>query len=965
MSATLKAVRLKDMAKFSVTTSLLAIGVAFAAPAYAQDDEEAAVADAGSPAIIVTGTRIKGVDPVGSAVIPVDRAAIENLGVSSTNDALRKLPQVVNFGGSDDQAGGSVVQNSSLNTFFAKSINLRGLGTASTLSLVNGHRVAPQGPNGQLFDADNIPPIAIERIEVVADGGSAIYGSDAIGGVVNFITRRPQNTLEAQFRVGLADSVEEYMGAVAAGRDWGTGGIFLAYQYQKRTALEAGDRPDLYNSDLSPYGGAANPATASPGNVGSLINVDPSKRGPYGIPAGQDGTGITLNDLLPGVNRQNVWEGADAVPGYERHSVTGTFEQEFGDSVTFKADGFFSRRSYEINGIAQAGTLTVGNTNPYSPCYVGKVDDSASLNCPANADSVFYPSGFVTVPYSYLNDLGPTTTVGYEQIWSIAGGFDVALGDRWDANISGYYSEDEGNSFADNQVNGSGLARVLNGVGKPADVPFFNPFCDGRAFNCNSEATLAHFRASTEIGSKFATYGGTANVSGELFTIGGGDVRVAVGGEFHHDKLSGTGQISNTRTPNVETFTSSPVSNQRDVASVYGEAFIPLFGPDNAVPGIERLEFNAAVRYDHYSDVGSTTNPKFGINYSPARGVTFRGSYGTSFRAPTLVDVNKYATAGFLIRTGASGTAVGLLPADGLFDYAYPIGGNPDLKPEQATTWSIGVDIDEDLIPGLRASLTYYNIKYTDKVDTAAYNVPIGAALNSGLYDDFIVFNPLFFPGKTTMTIDQYVAYWNTITEDDLLPILAPFTPDPRNIIAIVDARRNNTGIVKTDGLDFTIDYRAETSFGAVTMGAQANYIFHYWSSPVPTAPLTNEVNNFGYPARLTGKLNLGVEAGGFSANAYLNHVNARNIPRAFMPAAIPDQYLTIGSFTTVDLTLRYAFEESDGLLGGLAFSVSALNLLDTDPPLMVNTGGSPIRFDPSYASPVGRFVSFGVTKKF
>src|SRR5690606_5985920 len=111
-------------------------------------------------------------------------------------------------------------------------------------------------------------------------------------------------------------------------------------------------------------------------------------------------------------------------------------------------------------------------------------------------------------------------------------------------------------------------------------------FCDGTAFSCNSEATLAHFRASTEIGSKFTTLGGTANISGELFTIGGGDVRVAVGGEFHHDKLSGTGQISNTRTASVNNFTSAPVSNQRDVASVYGEVFVPLFGPDNAVPGI-------------------------------------------------------------------------------------------------------------------------------------------------------------------------------------------------------------------------------------------------------------------------------------------------------------------------------------------------------------------------------------------
>ncbi|AJP72531.1 TonB-dependent receptor plug domain-containing protein [Sphingomonas hengshuiensis] len=905
-------------------------------------------------AIIVTGTRIEGVAPVGSAVIPITRDDIQRLGVSTTNDALRKLPQVVNFGGSNDQAGGSQIQNTSLNSFFAKSVNLRGLGTAATLSLVNNHRVAPQGANGQLFDADNIPGIALERIEVVADGGSAIYGSDAVGGVVNYILRRPANILEVQARVGIADSVEEYIGSAALGRSWGSGGFFVAYEYQKRTALEAGDRPDLYNSDLSPFGGGLNPTFSNPGNV-QLSSGGTA----YGIPAGQNGVGVTLGDLTTGVNRQSQWLGSDAAPSGERHSVTATFRQALGDSITFNLDGFYSKRSYVFRDQAQNATLSVPSNNPFSPCNPAAVDDSATLDCPTN--------GTVTVTYNFLNDLGPTINTGSEALWSLAGGFDADLGSSWNANVTGYYSKNYGESRVTNQINTNGLNRVLGttvaGVAKPTDVAFFNPFCDGNSHDCNSEATLAQFRATTQTISKFELYGGTANIGGSLFSLGGGDVRAAVGGEYHHDYLFGNGQYSNTRTANVGVFSGIPVGSSREVKSAYAELFVPLFGASNAVAGLHQLEFSAAVRYDHYSDVGDTTNPKFGVNYSPVPGLRFRGSYGTSFRAPTLVDANKYATAGFLPRVN-SGSAVGLSPANGTFTYVYPIGGNPDLKPEKATTWSLGIETDSKLVPGLNFSLTYYNILYEDKVDVAAYNAPIGAVLNSGFYDDFIVFNPVYFPTKSTMTLAQYVAYWNTLTADPQLPVLG--VVDPTTVIAIVDARRNNSGVVRTDGLDLSINYLAETGWANYRFGAMGNYVFSYNTSPVPAAPSRNQVNNFGFPARFSGRIELGIDKGGFSATAFINYVNKRTITRDYLPAAVPDKYMNIAANTTVDLTLSYRFEgESGWLTKGLGISLSALNLFDKDPPLVVNAGDRPIRFDSSYSSSLGRFVSLQLSKKF
>jgi iron complex outermembrane recepter protein len=173
--------------------SLLAIAVPGIALAQAaQGATEAPEAEEPTnEAIIVTGTRIRGVAAVGSSTIPVDRATIQERATGSTNDILRDVPQITNFGASGTAVGGPQVQNSSLNNTYANSINLRGLGTTATLTLVDGHRVAPSGGGGGYTDSDLVPAIALERIEVVADGASAIYGSDAVAGVVNLRLREP------------------------------------------------------------------------------------------------------------------------------------------------------------------------------------------------------------------------------------------------------------------------------------------------------------------------------------------------------------------------------------------------------------------------------------------------------------------------------------------------------------------------------------------------------------------------------------------------------------------------------------------------------------------------------------------------------------------------------------------------------------------------------------------------------
>ena len=169
---------------------LLWLGLMFVVPAvYGQNEDN----NSRLEEIVVTGTHIRSEAPVGSAVIALSHDEMMRTGVTNTADLLDKIPQVLQIGTGEDVDAGALFQGSDLNTMAINSINLRGLGTAATLNLIDSHRIPPQGPNLRQFDSNSIPLIALERIEVVADGASAIYGSDAIAGVVNYIIQKPFN----------------------------------------------------------------------------------------------------------------------------------------------------------------------------------------------------------------------------------------------------------------------------------------------------------------------------------------------------------------------------------------------------------------------------------------------------------------------------------------------------------------------------------------------------------------------------------------------------------------------------------------------------------------------------------------------------------------------------------------------------------------------------------------------------
>lgn len=968
----------------AVTPAVIGFGSVIA---HAQDSDEAAAASAEDTAsrIVVTGTRIRGVAPVGSDLIQLDQEALSRTGQLSTADILAKVPAVLTLGTGDSYSGGASQSTNDLNALsFNKSPNLRGFGPQATLSLVNGHRVPYDGANMNTFDGDNIPVQMLQRIEIVADGTSATYGADAVAGTVNYIMRQPFTGVELYGQYGLADGQDRYQLTGVGGWDWGSGGIVVAYQRTHSDRLRASSRPTLYNDDYSAFGGPGSSIQSSPGNI--VYNGQT-----YAIPAGQDGTSLTLAQIGAAgtANRQNVWTGYDAIPEFERDNYAVNFTQELGSGIRIYADGFYSDREFDISfyqtSVNSRNTLTIPNSNFYSPCNRSLAGAPAALLAACG-------TGSLTVAYNNVYDAGPAKRSGYTKTWDATFGAEVALFADWSVNGNASFGRNRASSV-NTLYFGNGLG-FLPALGGTTASTAFNPFCDGSAFDCGNgqfadditRPAPFPFGSTLNVDTTFDVNLYSLNADGTLFSLPGGDVRLAIGAEHQELMFINGNNFATT-------------INKRKINSAFGEVYVPVIGQDNAMPGVQELELTAAIRLDDYNDVGNSVNPKIGLNWAPTEWLKMRASYGTSFRAPGLVDNDPNSQAGHLpnffagsvIDASLCPTCAGT-PQITIFQALGGAAGT--LRPEESTSWSAGLEIAPPS-SGARFGLTYWNIKYTGQVGTPVYNVGAYQAINQGYYDAEIIFNPAYFPGKaasnpvaffgpypydsgnpacaavagqniTSQTLfDQLVTCINT---NGTSPVLGP---PGTNVVAIDNGHRLNAGSTHSDGLDISGSYDWSMGSSDMHVGFIASYIFNWNVSPIPTAPVTDQVNHFGYPLRLRGRADASwtsdVGPGSMTLAGYLNYANAYNIDQVLLPAGVSSDYTDISAYTTVDLAVHYSFGEDAGTwLDGLSLSISAQNVFDNLPPLVLNSGSTAgIMFDPSNGSPLGRVVQFQIAKKF
>lgn len=903
--------------------------------------------------IVVTGTLIKGVAPVGAPTIPVTREDILRTGAQSTADILAKIPQVASLGGNQFTANaGQSQQGSRINAVGGRATNLRGLGPAATLVLIDGRRPAT-GNNGAgqtFFDIDSIPSIAIQRVEVVADGASAIYGSDAVAGVVNFILRRKFEGIELSGQHNFTDTIHSSKLSGIVGTSWSGGGVMVAGEYLDGTALKAVDAGNLFSDDLRPYGLSSPLRLSYPGNIVAGATF-------YPIQAGQDGSNLLLSQLTAGApNVLSYFDGAEVSPNFKRWSAVGSAHQELSDSVRMEVSGHFTRRTFDqarANTVSAASGLSVPRTNPFSPCNPSKsATGNPGLNCAAN----------LPVLYAFTKDLGHELFTGYQENFGGSLAVSADLTSTWSLDASAGFYQNDDYARTGNLINSNAVSRALGntvaGVAKPADIPFFNPFC-GTSASCNSAQTLDYIRAWTDTYSRLKRYQAKVQANGSLFELPAGDVKLALGAEYRKDKLFARTGVT-TNTPSVLEPAYASGTKDREVKSAYSELLVPLLGDNDTV--LRKVNLSLAGRIEDYSDFGKTTNPKVGLDWEPKDGLKLHGSFGSSFRAPSLADIaNTFGNR--TTPNNVVGTQMGLATASTL-SVINRGGGGPGLEPEKATTWSLGFDISSKLVSGLSLSFNYFNIKYKNIITNPPLVVGLAGAINATpLYDQYITYNPLYFPTRASMS----QADFNTFVTGLLTatyPAVTGAVPAISSVAAVVDGRTKNAARVDAQGLDLSARFVQPANWGEWRVGASGTYIFSWKQSPVVGAPSVEQVNNFSYPLRFVVRGEVGATIDDFDVSLFANFRNKYKIGRIFLPVGADARYESISSYLTFDANIGYKFERI-GLLKDVGLSLSVQNLFERKPPLVLNGGVNPIQFDPANASPFGRTVSLSLRTGF
>ncbi len=970
-----------------VTASLGALTMASAVAA--QD----AADDIGNQDIVVTGTHIRGGDVIGSAVQALSAEDIAQSGKATIADIMRQLP--ANFAGgvasSDNSRGGQDSSPAGGNLSGGSGVNLRGLGALSTLVLVNGRRVAASGQFGDFVDISNIPAAAIERIEILQDGGSAVYGSDAVGGVVNIILKRKQEGLSVLGRIGsLTEGGEmEYQASAVWGKRWGSGGILVGYEFNRRDNVLASDRG--VQANLSDRGGVNWPLyTNRAGAAANIFSGNAAFNGTVGytVPQGA-GTGLTvagLNRVTDGVgNSFDPWNTVDILPEMKRHSAFISFDQSLSDRLELSVGGRYTHRDgrYMMGYPAFWGTLPATN-----PAYITGVSNNFGVvvdDKPLTRD--------VSVR-SYAADASLRYNVAADWFVALAGSYSREK-QRRDSRLlrDSNAIERVGTAAAP-----SSIVCSLQGT-VTASPTATQAFCNALGYetwNPYSTLGLSDKMYDQLVGYEHLTFDSrlvqaTLQADGTLFSMPGGDVKLAVGIDWRREKIDGNLDF-NYRSTQPQTVPYG--ATQQSVFAAFGELAVPLVSAQNARMGLARLDFSAAVRYEKSTDLSGfeTTNPKFGARYAPIEGLNLRGSWGTSFHAPpmryqytgmqpvpggnAIMYANSFYTApcnttlvalnGY---TGTPGSATGNCTFTGMVVSG---AAGPVLKPERATTWSLGFDIEPTNLPGFKFAFNYFNMEVKDRL------VRITSGTLGGILANYFATGTSPYLGNLDFSPD--LATVTALFNDPRFIGQSGPGParTPSQIQAIIYATQINLAALKMEGLDLSASYRFDPA-PDVTLGVFGNgtIITRYDIQATPGASFQSKLGLYestGNPVSFKGKAGLSVNAGGFSGVLTANHVGSyRCVTGCYVPSAtgapvLNTTPLKIKSWTTFDLQLGYEFR-GEGALGGLRLAVSANNLFNKAPPFIdtgrIANGNAAEPYDASNASIIGRQVALTVSKSF
>ena len=884
--------------------------------------------------IEVTGSSIKRID--GETALPVlvmTKEEIQRSGVSTTEQLLKMVSASSSSGATsvaNTAAGGG---QGGAGSYAA--ISLRGLNSNRTLVLINGRRAAPVA-GITAVDISTIPVSAIERVEVLRDGASAVYGSDAVAGVVNFILRKDFTNTELAVTVGMPTrsgggdeaKVSVFSGIGDPGKD--RFNVFVGASYQSVKPIFGSDRSFAKNINVGEQLDKTS-NTSFPANVrlpnGTLVSPGYPNCGPYSL----------VSPLLPGICRYDNAPYDSLQPESKQASAILNGKISFSSSVEGYFESGFTRNKtlntiqhVLINGAAQpAGHPYIASlTNLINTQYAGfpqlrSLIGSAFALLPPS--SPYYPAGFANAngltgqPMVLLFRSIPTGVRITEDVTDnsrvVAGVKGTAMG--WDFDSGFLYSENKlTNSLIQGWARTNQYLNLLNtGVINP-----FGPTTDANA--------LAAAMATNYVGvfaiNKTSISSFDAKATRDLWKMPAGMVSLAVGGELRREKLDGSPseasrnfEVSGFGAPGV------PVSASRSVESAFAEVNIPV---------VKAFEVNAAVRYDNYQNVGSSVNPKASIRWQPAEQVLVRASYGSGFRAPTLLDLYSPEARGITTNGQRDRIRCPVVVAtiqDCSNQFVTIGGGNPLLKPETSRSKAFGILVEptKDISVGLDAF--FISLK-----DVIRIGLPIATILGDPV---------------------TYASYIRRGAPDGNASGAGP--------IIGIDQALTNLGKTRVEGLDVDVKVRVLNDGGnKLTMRVNGTYMSKHESQNLD-GTFTSAINrpsalNIGVILRWRHTLSANYERGPWSGSLAQNYQVAYDDLRTALQAAsvVPRQ---VASYETFDGQVSYHGFKSVRLTLGVK------NLMDRNPPYTNYGGGFVGSYDLSYTDVRGRFVYGTATYNF
>jgi iron complex outermembrane receptor protein len=940
--------------------SLLALIVGCLATAQAQ-----AQTTPNADEIVVTGTSIRGAPPIGSGVVSVGREAIEQTSAQTVQQILRSVPALTGLGATPQ--GGNPG-----NAFYAPTIHSLGSSSSnSTLVLVDGHRISPGSQQQTLTDPNMVPPIALERVEVLAEGASSVYGSDAVAGVVNFITRRNYDGLMVTGQAGWADGWKSENAGVLWGNKWDDGSVMLAYNYSHRSSLATADR-DFLNRDHTAQGGTnfgtffCSPATIQPQGVSNIYLSATSA------------TNIA-NTAANSPCQKTLY--GDAFPDETRNNAMLKVRKDVSDKLSLGLDVVYSVVENTSNVARGTLTTTVFRTGTQAnPFYVNPPGVVAGTTA-GDRQQVRWDADAL---------LGPgATSYNNNTDYYVAGNGEYRLSDKFQISFLALHGAEDSSVGNKGLLCGSCANLALNGttnaggsltqVSVPGTTTLITqlPLTAANALDVwnppGSNRTSADVLKRlvdnyTRSDWYYKLDQARVGLNGELFNLPAGPIRFAVGAEYAKYELEMVRARPNNTGPSSSGTEYFNLLLDRSVKSGYVEMILPIISEDQNVPLVRKLELNLSDRMDDYDDTGQTENPRIAFGWEVVDGLRLRGNYSESFVAPQLSSYGDRSRGGLTSFSGYGSSTQTITVPISNFPLAAQLpgavcngvtctigsaspgislnGGPADPQPGRGVGWSFGVDLAPPS-SSLKLSATLFNTRLINQITgTSVSNAINSTALNSNLR---------FFPNGATAADIQAVA--GDFPQTSVLPA---------TIYYILSVRQQNVLNLNIQGIDASADYQLpETPIGVFSLGGSISYFTKFdqkikggqWFSVLGSTGFNNTFPSI----RTQARGNVGWKIGGFEANVFANHISSyRNwsgttvipvINTNGNPAGGGDK---VKANTLYDLNLTYNFKTTQVF-------ANVDNVFDKDPPFYNSASG----VDSYGGNILGRVVTVGFRSRF